>query len=247
VHTNDSPGGGRPYRWLAVSPHPVARGLRRLYHARHTFTIPTPRLLVKPALWLYVALREIGFIAKRVLICEPLFKAYCTSYGKRLRTGTYVHWVQGRGRILIGNDCWIDGKSTFTFGHRYIAQPTLRIGNHTGIGHGCTLIVGKGIQIGNHCLISGQTVLFDSSGHATDALERRAGKPPPADEVREIVIGDDVWIGVHCIIFPGVHIGEGSIVSAGSVVRTHVPAHCVVAGNPARIVLRLPPPAAPAA
>jgi acetyltransferase-like isoleucine patch superfamily enzyme len=180
-----------------------------------------------------------GLFVKRVLVCEPLFKAYCTSYGRRLRTGSHVHWIQGRGSLVIGDDCWIDGKSTFTFAHRYADRPTLRIGNHSAIGHNCTFVVGKGITIGDHCLISGQVMVFDSSGHHTEAACRRVGQPPPTDEVREVTIGDDVWIGVRCIIFPGVRIGARSIVSAGSVVRTHVPPDAVVAGNPARVVLRL--------
>jgi acetyltransferase-like isoleucine patch superfamily enzyme len=64
--------------------------------------------------------------------------------------------------------------------------------------------------------------------------------------VRPVTIGDDVWIGKGCIIFPGVRIGEASIVSAGSVVRRHVPPYSVVAGNPAQLVFRIPRPGQPA-
>ena len=53
------------------------------------------------------------------------------------------------------------------------------------------------------------------------------------------MIPDGVWIGRHCIIFPGVKIGENSVISAGSVVRTHVPSYSVVAGNPAKVMFRL--------
>jgi len=48
-------------------------------------------------------------------------------------------------------------------------------------------------------------------------------------------IGSDVWIGAHAIIL-GVAIGDGAIVGPGSVVTKDVPAHCVVVGNPARIL-----------
>jgi acetyltransferase-like isoleucine patch superfamily enzyme len=121
------------------------------------------------------------------------------------------------------------------------------IGDGTVIGHETNIAVGKRISIGKHCHISGATMIFDSSGHPTDPAARRAHLPPPAETVRPVTIGDDVWIGKSCIVFPGVRIGEGAIVSAGSVVRSHVPPYAVVAGNPARVVFRIPRPGAAAA
>jgi len=51
-----------------------------------------------------------------------------------------------------------------------------------------------------------------------------------------IVVGDDVWIGSRSIILPGVNIGHGSIIAAGSIVTKNVPAYAIVGGNPARII-----------
>ena len=51
-----------------------------------------------------------------------------------------------------------------------------------------------------------------------------------------MTIGDNVWIGRHSMIFPGVTIGDGCIISAGAVVVSDVPAYTVVAGNPTRRV-----------
>ena len=53
---------------------------------------------------------------------------------------------------------------------------------------------------------------------------------------RPIVIEDKVWIGINSTILPGVTIGYGAIVGAGSVVTKDVPAMTIVAGNPARII-----------
>ena len=58
-------------------------------------------------------------------------------------------------------------------------------------------------------------------------------KSPP------IVIEDDVWVGAHSIILKGVTIGARSIIGAGSVVTKSIPADCVAAGNPCRVIKNL--------
>ena len=55
-------------------------------------------------------------------------------------------------------------------------------------------------------------------------------------EERPVVIGNDVWIGGRVIILPGVKIGDGAIVGAGSVVTRDVSEYDIVAGNPARVI-----------
>jgi serine O-acetyltransferase len=59
---------------------------------------------------------------------------------------------------------------------------------------------------------------------------------PSGRETKYPSIGDDVWIGPHAIVIGGVRIGDGAIIGPGSVVTKDVPARCVVAGNPARIL-----------
>ncbi len=56
------------------------------------------------------------------------------------------------------------------------------------------------------------------------------------------MIGNDVWLGFETLILPGITIGDGAVVAAGSVVTSDVPPYAIVAGNPARIVcMRFPP------
>jgi maltose O-acetyltransferase len=52
----------------------------------------------------------------------------------------------------------------------------------------------------------------------------------------KVIIGDDVWIGIRSVILPGVKIGKGSIIGAGSIVTKDVPAFCIVGGVPAKIL-----------
>lgn len=52
----------------------------------------------------------------------------------------------------------------------------------------------------------------------------------------KIIVGDDVWIGSHAMILSGVHIGNGAIIGAGSIVTKDVPSYAIVVGNPAHVV-----------
>jgi acetyltransferase-like isoleucine patch superfamily enzyme len=230
------------YHRLATSDAEAAMALRRLYRKVVNFSIPAPKPIVKPVLWGFLASRSAYHFAKRVFVAQPIFTAYCKKVGKNLRTGELLHWVQGQGDIIIGDDVWIDGKCTITFAASFSERPTLEIGDNTAIGHDTAFSIGKRITIGKNCNISGATAIFDSNGHPSDPVARREHRPPSRDEVRPVTIGDDVWIGKGCIIFPGVRIGDCAIISAGSVVRRHVPPYAVVAGNPAQLMFRLPRP-----
>ncbi|MFY9852903.1 MAG: DapH/DapD/GlmU-related protein [Terracidiphilus sp.] len=175
----------------------------------------------------------------RVFFCEPFFKAHCTSYGRNLHTGVFLHWIQGRGEIIAGDNVLIDGKCSFTFAARFSDKPTLILGDNTGVSHGCTFTIGKKVTIGRHCRIAGDVWIFDSPGHPADPEARMKGMPTAEDEVKPVVIEDNVWIGRGSIIMPGVTLGENSIVVAGAVVMSDVPANTMVAGNPARQLRKL--------
>lgn len=90
------------------------------------------------------------------------------------------------------------------------------------------------VRIGDSCMI-GPNTLTTTVGHPLSAKGRREkkayGKP--------VTIGDDVWIGGNSTILPGVSIGNNVVVAAGAVVTKDVPAGCVVAGVPARIIKQL--------
>lgn len=79
--------------------------------------------------------------------------------------------------------------------------------------------------------------MLDSDAHSLNYLDRRDGLKDMANRVdKEIVIDDDVLIGMNTIILKGVHIGARSIIGAGSVVAKDIPCDCVAAGNPARVI-----------
>lgn len=229
-------------RRLATSPSLPARLLRWAYYGVNNFAVPAPKVIVRPLQWIFLLLRNAYYFAMRVFICEPFFKAYCTKYGRNLHTDAHLHWVSGKGDIVIGDNVTIAGAIGIGFAARFSDHPTLRIGDNTGIGGGCGFTIGKLIEIGRNCNLSGGIQIMDSNGHDTDPASRWKHEAPRPEDVRPVFIRDNVWIGRNCIIFPGVKIGEGSVISAGSVVRNHVPPYSVVAGNPAKVIFRLKKP-----
>jgi acetyltransferase-like isoleucine patch superfamily enzyme len=248
---NDSTPPSRPgrqswRRYLATADAPIAVGIRWCYRRLRTLSIPVPLVVVKPLVWIFLRVRSCYYQFLRIFVCEPFFKACCKRYGRNLRTDCYLHWIQGNGDIVLGNNVRVDGKCAFNFGSRFVDRPVLEIGDNSGVGHGCRFVIGRRITIGRNTVISGETIVLDSNGHSSDATSRLLKEPPEQDDVRPVVIGDGVWIGMRCLIFPGVRIGDGSVVSAGSVVRSHVPPYSVVAGNPAKVVFRLRKPSDPA-
>ncbi len=93
------------------------------------------------------------------------------------------------------------------------------------------------IIIGNQVVIGANSTIVDTDFHPLDAQRRRSG----ASEGRSaaVVIEDDVFIGMNCLVLKGVAIGRGSVIGAGSVVTRDVPPNVIVAGNPARVLREL--------
>ncbi len=227
------------YRYLAISNDPLARGVRNIYRALQNFSLPSPRWIVAPMLAVYLTTRRIYYFLVRVFICEPLFKAYCTRYGRNVHTGVYVHWVEGHGQLVVGDNVIVDGKCSFTFAVRYSELPTLRIGKNVRIGHNSSFTVGREITIGDNVMIAANVEMFDSPGHPTDPALRLTGAPALPEDIKPIHIENNVWIGSGAVIYPGVTIGECSIVAKGAIVMSSVPAMVIVAGSPARQIARI--------
>ncbi|KAJ1305127.1 hypothetical protein OPQ81_000164 [Rhizoctonia solani] len=104
------------------------------------------------------------------------------------------------------------------------------------IGTGCTMLDVCPITIGEGTLI-GPNVQIYTPVHPLKPEERNGLKGP--ESAKPIKIGKDCWIGGAVIICPGVTIGDGCTVGAGSVVTKDVEPRCLVAGNPARLIKRI--------
>lgn len=96
------------------------------------------------------------------------------------------------------------------------------------VNEGVTITCASNVYIGKGANIAREAVIRDYDGHYIEDLNYRTSKP--------VRIGDNVWIGYRAMILKGVTVGDGSIVAANSVVTKDVPSHCIVAGNPAKII-----------
>ena len=110
----------------------------------------------------------------------------------------------------------------------------IQFGHRVFINANCTFQPAGKVEIGDDVYI-GSDVKFYTTIHPTDPEERTAGKA----SVRPIKIDAKVWIGGGAILLPGVEIGEGTTIGAGSVVTRSIPARCVAVGNPCRIIKEL--------
>lgn len=162
----------------------------------------------------------------------------------RLRRCTSVGALtQVRGRVMVHNEGVIELGSRVRINARQVpvelaALPnaTLSIGDSTSINSGTSICAQRSVRIGRSCGIGNYCLIMDTDFHEVgDHTQTRVPEAAP------VTIGDNVWLAARTIVMKGVTIGDGAVVSAGSVVATNVPPYTVVGGVPARIIRRLTP------
>lgn len=136
--------------------------------------------------------------------------------------------------IEIGNNCTFNSCYLFNqFIDNNCIVRTNRIGSKIKIGDssgfsGVKIICDSLIQIGNNVVVGANTTFRDGDDH--EDITKTSPKP--------IVIEDNVFIGRNCSILKGVHIGRNTIIGAGSIVTKGIPANCVAAGVPCKVIRR---------
>ncbi len=107
----------------------------------------------------------------------------------------------------------------------------IEIGEGTFINYDCIILDACKVKIGKHVLIGPRTCIYSAS-HPIYAPVRAAGY----DVSKPVTICDDVWLGGNVVVNPGVTIGHGSVIAAGSVVTKDIPAGVIAAGNPCKVI-----------
>ncbi len=184
---------------------------------------------------------------------KVVMKASHVKYGKNLLMKGIPIIFNKRGATLrIGDYCTIKSSvlsnlvglysRTIIVTRRPDAE--IVIGNHVGIS-GATIYARKRILIGDNTCIGGNCKILDNDFHPIEAEERNRllidphGGDSNAVPTKEIRIGRDCFIGCNTLILKGTVLGDGCVVGAGAVVEGEFADHCVIAGNPARVIRRL--------
>ncbi len=157
-------------------------------------------------------------------------------------------FMHEKSRIVIGDNCQFRSGATSNLigiNHRCIlsthrAGAVLKIGNGSGLS-GTTIGCATSIELGEQVMVGANSVITDFDWHSLDPYHRNDGEILS----RPIYIGDRVWIGANCIVLKGVTIGENTIVGAGSVVSSSLPANMICAGNPCKPIKPLKQPNVP--
>ena len=120
----------------------------------------------------------------------------------------------------------INNKSSIHRGCKFFHVGKIKIGCNSVVNWGCYLDNRRGIYIGNNVGIAHNTKIY-TLGHDLDDPEFKTKGSP-------VIIEDNAFIFSNALIMPGVTIGEGAIVLAGSVVTKNVEPWTIVGGNPAK-------------
>lgn len=148
--------------------------------------------------------------------------------------------IENKGYMELGNNISLN---SYPDGELYkcglftpVDSALIKIGNNCWL-NGTVVHSRNKIIIGNNCMFGPGVYILDNDSHnpSIDPITRRSGKIADSP----VIIGNNVWIGMRSIIMKGVHIGDNSIIAAGSVVTKDVSNNQLFGGNPAKFIKTL--------
>ncbi len=110
----------------------------------------------------------------------------------------------------------------------------IEVGKNFFANYNCTILDVAKVTIGDNCQMAPNVAIY-TAGHPIHPDTRNTayeyGIP--------VTIGDNVWIGGNTVICPGVHIGNNTVIGAGSVVTKDIPEWSIAAGNPCKVIRKI--------
>lgn len=201
-----------------------------------------------PVKFIYKGIRRVWYIVCYHPFCHLVTKikmrAFDVSYGSFWTNGIPIIESFGGGKITIGNGFRMNNGTVSN--HIGFSSPCmfvvvgdahLHIHDCVGISQTALCAVDADITIGRYTLMGGGVRIYSSDFHSLNYMDRRSGDTDSKNKKSApVVIGEDCFIGAGTVILKGVTIGDRTIIGAGSVVTKSIPADCVAAGNPCRVL-----------
>ena len=152
------------------------------------------------------------------------------------KTSCFLKNVITAPNIHVGDYTYYDDLEHPTeFQQRNVLFNYPAFGDQLIIGKFCAIAAGTKFIMGpaNHRISSVTTYPFNLMGHGWEKVTPTLEQLPFKGDT---VVGNDVWIGQNVTVLPGVHIGDGAIVAANSVVSRDIPPYVIAGGNPCRVI-----------
>nr|WP_321152437.1 acyltransferase [uncultured Acetatifactor sp.] len=157
-------------------------------------------------------------------------------YGKRVDIKL---WNSLRGKVSL----WIDGNSKITWGDflmllgpiymKAVHGGNIVIGNRCFFNRNCSITSVGTISIGEQCTFANNVVIVDHDHNIGSDKEEQPYT------IKEIHIGNHVWIGANAVILKGVTIGDNAVIAAGAVVNRDVESGYIYGGVPAKKIKKI--------
>jgi acetyltransferase-like isoleucine patch superfamily enzyme len=162
---------------------------------------------------------------------DPIGAPHIAQYpGSEIRLGENVRLISKTFATALGiNHCVV--LRTLSSNAR------ISIGDRVGISGG-SICAAKCVEIGDDTMLGANVTIADTDFHSLYSAFR-GGHEHATIQTAEVRIGKRVLIGTNAIVLKGVTIGDNSVVGGGSVVVKSVPANCIAAGNPCRVIRML--------
>jgi galactoside O-acetyltransferase len=174
--------------------------------------------------YLYDANNAPSLVEERIL-CQDLCFEYNGLRPSMIEKRTaHIEKILGRikGRFLIEQPFWCDYGYNVEIGENFYAN------------HNCIILDGAKVTFGDNVFIA-PNCGFYTAGHPIDIEQRNQG----LEYAYPITVGNNVWIGAHVVVLPGVTIGDNVVIGAGSVVNKDIPSGVIAVGNPCKVIRKI--------
>jgi acetyltransferase-like isoleucine patch superfamily enzyme len=174
--------------------------------------------------YLYDANNDIALIKERTLCLDLCFQYNGLRPSMIEIRETLIKKIIGKtnGEFLIEQPFWCDYGYNVEIGKNFFAN------------HNCIILDGAKVIFGNNVFIA-PNCGFYTAGHPIDSEQRNQG----LEYAYPITVGNNVWIGAHVVVLPGVTIGNDVVIGAGSVVNKDIPSGVIAAGNPCKVIRKI--------